>query len=106
MLEREHCKNKCFPHCLGTLPAIQLEYAQAVYFNIYAYFITNVKFLLQVNILVHKSLNKKQLSLPNESDFPGVLKRCPIHKLEGHENRINHVVWQPIVKSLASSYVL
>lgn len=56
-------------------------------------------------ILVAKSLNKKQLVLPNETDFPGVLKRCPIVKLEGHENRINHLVWQPIVKSLASSYV-
>ncbi|XP_025408544.1 probable E3 ubiquitin-protein ligase HERC1 isoform X2 [Sipha flava] len=56
-----------------------------------------------VNILVNKSLHKKQIILPNESDFPGVLKRCPIVKLEGHENRINHVVWQPKVKSLATS---
>lgn len=57
-----------------------------------------------MNILVNKSLNKKQLVLSNESDFPGVLKRCPIVKLEGHENRINHVVWQRNVKSLATSY--
>ncbi|VVC31643.1 Hypothetical protein CINCED_3A017272 [Cinara cedri] len=56
-----------------------------------------------VNILVNKSLHKKQFVLSNESDFPGALKRCPIVKLEGHDNRINHVVWQPQVKSLASS---
>ncbi|XP_027837521.2 probable E3 ubiquitin-protein ligase HERC1 [Aphis gossypii] len=56
-----------------------------------------------VNILVNKSLNRKQLVLSNESDFPGTLKRCPIVKLEGHENRINHVIWQRNVKSLASS---
>lgn len=56
--------------------------------------------------MVNKSLHKKQLVLLNESDFPGALKRCPIVKLEGHENRINHVVWQPNVKLLASSYVI
>lgn len=56
--------------------------------------------------MVNKSLHKKQLALSNESDFPGALKRCPIVKLEGHENRINHVVWQPKIKLLASSYVI
>lgn len=59
-----------------------------------------------MNILVNKSLHRKQLVLPNESDFPGALKRRPIVKLEGHQNRINHVIWQPKVKSLASSYVI
>jgi hypothetical protein len=67
------------------------------------HFIKILNLVFQVNILVNKSLHKKQIILPNESDFPGVLKRCPIVKLEGHENRINHVVWQPKVKSLATS---